>query len=94
MIAKILVIAIFATVCLSETLDTVAEVTSKVYLDIEIDGRKAGTIVIGLFGKTVPWTAENFRAICTGERGRGVYTGVKMTYKGSKFHRIIKGFMA
>ena len=91
MINKLVLISILASLCLSDPVDTV---TSKVYMDIEIDGEYAGTIVIGLFGKTVPWTSENFRAICTGERGRGVYTGVKMTYKGSKFHRIIDGFMA
>ena len=42
----------------SEPIDTV---TSKVYLDIEINGESAGRIIIGLFGKTVPWTSENFR---------------------------------
>ncbi|OVA09881.1 Cyclophilin-like peptidyl-prolyl cis-trans isomerase domain [Macleaya cordata] len=65
-----------------------------VFLDVSIDGGPAEKIVIELFSDVVPKTAENFRALCTGEKGIGVSTGKQLHYKGSIFHRIIKGFMA
>lgn len=69
-----------------------AEVTTSVYLDISNDGTPAGRVVLGLFGKAAPRTAENFRCLCTGEKGTGE-KGVPLHYKGSIFHRIIPGFM-
>ncbi|KAL6543118.1 hypothetical protein OROHE_010638 [Orobanche hederae] len=72
--------------------ENLKEVTHKVYFDVEIDGKPAGRVIMGLFGKTVPKTAENFRALCTGEKGVGKQ-GKPLHYKGSTFHRIIPSFM-
>ncbi|KAL5200160.1 hypothetical protein ABZP36_021363 [Zizania latifolia] len=63
------IVLVAATLALAQAKKSKAdltEVTHKVYFDIEIDGKPAGRVVMGLFGKTVPKTAENFRALCTG----------------------------
>ena len=65
---------------------------AKVFFDITIGGAAAGRITMDLFPDT-PLTSENFRALCTGEKGTGKQ-GKPLHYKNSKFHRVITGFMA
>lgn len=65
---------------------------SRVFFDISIGQRPAGRVVLELYNDIVPKTAENFRALCTGEKGVGK-AGKPLHYKGSGFHRVIKQFM-
>lgn len=64
----------------------------RVFFDVTIDGKPAGRIVMKLYSHATPKTAENFRALCTGEKGVGK-SGKPLHYKGSSFHRVIPGFM-
>jgi len=64
----------------------------RVFLDISIGGEKCGRVVIRLFADKCPKTAENFRALCTGEKGVGA-KGFPLHFKGCTFHRVIKQFM-
>lgn len=66
---------------------------SQVWFDITIgDPRQPGLdthrVIMELFTKDLPKTAENFRSLCTGERGKELH------YKGNIFHRVIEKFMA
>lgn len=65
---------------------------TKVFFDISTAGVKQGRVAFELYNDVVPKTAENFRALCTGEKGK-TESGIPLHYKGSIFHRVIKDFM-
>lgn len=66
----------------------------RVWMTVSIGERFTGRIVFELFADIVPKTAENFRALVTGEKGFSSSLRVPLHYKGNAFHRVISGFMA
>merc|ERR1711935_807514 len=65
---------------------------STVFFDISIGGKAAGRVIIDLYPDT-PKCADNFRSLCTGEKGVG-QSGKPLHFKGCAYHRIIPQFMA
>ena len=59
-----------------------------VFFDVTIGGQQAGRVIMELYADKVPATAENFRCLCTGEKGVGK-SGKPLHFKGSSFHRVI-----
>lgn len=64
----------------------------RVFFDISVGGKPVGRVTMELYSDLVPKTVENFRCLCTGEKGLGK-SGKPLHYKGSVFHRVIKQFM-
>ena len=87
---RLLVVALILAVGFCKVHDV--EITNRVFFDVEADGVLLGRITFGLYGKVVPKTVENFRALCTGENGQSS-EGKALHYKGSVFHRVIPEFM-
>ncbi|MBV5308137.1 peptidylprolyl isomerase [Chromatium okenii] len=79
--------ALLASILLATAATPALAANPKVAIDVSIGGQPAGTITFELFADVVPKTAENFRALCTGEKGQ------ELRYAGSPFHRIIPEFM-
>lgn len=74
-----------------DVLPQINESNPRVFIDIQIgSSTELKRIEIELFKDKVPKTAENFRALCTGEK---TLDEKQLTYKGSIFHRVIKDFM-
>merc|ERR1712010_137551 len=67
------------------TTNSLAKITTRVFFDITADGAPVGKVIMELRTDVVPKTSENFRALCTGEKGYG--------FKSSTFHRVIPNFM-
>ncbi|KAE9537203.1 hypothetical protein AGLY_006226 [Aphis glycines] len=68
-------------------------VRPRCFMDVAVDNILLGRIVFELFDDFCPLTCENFRALCTGEKGLGKTTGKPLHYQGVIFHRVVKSFM-
>ncbi|EPS68763.1 hypothetical protein M569_06004, partial [Genlisea aurea] len=74
-------------------MDKIKKKRVSVFFDVSVDGDPYERMIFELFADVAPKTAENFRALCTGEKGTSVTTGKPLHYKGTFFHRIIKGYV-
>eukprot|EP00744_Colponema_vietnamica_P019446 GILI01027507.1.p1 GENE.GILI01027507.1~~GILI01027507.1.p1 ORF type:complete len:244 (-),score=17.94 GILI01027507.1:66-797(-) len=76
------------------------QANSFVYFDVTIEQEHVGRVTIELFNDTTPQCAENFRSLCTGERGTSKFHNVSkfagsvpLHYRGIPFHRIVPNFI-
>jgi peptidyl-prolyl cis-trans isomerase B (cyclophilin B) len=85
---QLLILSLILSVGLFQALEAKkVVVTNKAIFDISIGGKAAGSVVIGLFGRVVPKTVANFATLASAETFQGI------SYKGSRFHRVIPNFM-
>lgn len=70
-----------------------ALVDCQCWIEVAIGGRPKGRMIFDLFWDVAPKTCENFRALCTGEKGRSLISSKRLHYKGSRFHRVLPGFI-
>jgi cyclophilin family peptidyl-prolyl cis-trans isomerase len=66
---------------------------TRCFFDVKIGDKESGRVVFELFNDVCPKTCENFRALCTGEKGLGKNSTKQLHYRGAPFHRIVKNFM-
>ncbi|WWC85867.1 uncharacterized protein L201_000734 [Kwoniella dendrophila CBS 6074] len=65
----------------------------RTFFDFSVGDQPLGRVVFELFSDVVPKTVENFRALCTGEKGISPISNIPLHYKGCPIHRVIDGFM-
>lgn len=71
-------------------------ITHRTFMDVSIGGGGARRVVFGLHGRAAPRTCENFRCLCTGEKGSvrlRKKQSLELCYKGCLFHRVVPGFL-
>lgn len=63
------------------------------FLDIQVNGKFAGRLTLDLFEDLCPLTCENFKQLCTGEKGVSKLSGKPLHYKGSKIHKVFSDYI-
>ncbi|XP_050293742.1 peptidyl-prolyl cis-trans isomerase G isoform X2 [Anthonomus grandis grandis] len=74
-------------------MDDPSKTRARCFFDVTIGGLSSGRVVFELFTDICPKTAENFRSLCTGEKGLGKETNKPLHYKDVVFHRVVKDFI-